>query len=215
MQEPTRLNFGEGRCRWSSMSESGSIGPAGVMATACRHRRPNATREAPAVIAVGDQLATRERQAGPCGVAEKPVVPTKPGNSGGGKGLQLKANARSNKDGEIGDEPNNSNKRSEVADGATRKSEGIARLSFLCTVRQGVPRGCADVRLRLLPSQRRSRGSGGAELRGHRGVWGEAMVGRTDARAEKSKLSTEACAAGVYTQAGWEAEAVGDTRHPR
>jgi len=29
-----------------------SIGPAGVMATACRHRRPDATREAPAVVAV-------------------------------------------------------------------------------------------------------------------------------------------------------------------
>jgi hypothetical protein len=29
------------------------IGPAGVMAMACRHRRPDATREAPAVIAVG------------------------------------------------------------------------------------------------------------------------------------------------------------------
>jgi len=28
------------------------IEPAGVMATACRHRRPDATREAPAVIAV-------------------------------------------------------------------------------------------------------------------------------------------------------------------
>src|SRR5271157_614482 len=130
MQEPTRLNFGEGRCRWSSMSESGSIGPAGVMATACRHRRPNATREAPAVIAVGDQLATRERQAGPCGVAEKPVVPTTPGNSGGGKGLQLKANARSNKDGEIGDEPNNSSKRSEVADGANAKAKESPSFRF-------------------------------------------------------------------------------------
>jgi len=30
-----------------------SIGPAGIMAMACRHRRPDATREAPAVIAVG------------------------------------------------------------------------------------------------------------------------------------------------------------------
>jgi hypothetical protein len=30
-----------------------SIGPAGVMAMACTHRRPDATREAPAVIAVG------------------------------------------------------------------------------------------------------------------------------------------------------------------
>ena len=29
-----------------------SIEPAGVMATACTHRRPEATREAPAVIAV-------------------------------------------------------------------------------------------------------------------------------------------------------------------
>ena len=29
-----------------------SIGPAGVMAAACRHRRPDATREAPTVIAV-------------------------------------------------------------------------------------------------------------------------------------------------------------------
>jgi hypothetical protein len=43
-----------------------------------------------------DQLATRERQAGPTGMAERPAVPLKPGNSGGGKGPQLKGNARSN-----------------------------------------------------------------------------------------------------------------------
>jgi hypothetical protein len=43
-----------------------------------------------------DQLATRERPAGPFGMAERLVVPTKPGNSGGGKGPQLKADARSN-----------------------------------------------------------------------------------------------------------------------
>jgi hypothetical protein len=72
-----------------------SIEPAGVMATACRHRRPDATREAPAVIAAMDQLATRERQAGPCGVAERSAVLMKLGNSGGGKGPQLKTNARS------------------------------------------------------------------------------------------------------------------------
>jgi len=30
-----------------------SIDPAGVLATACRQRGPDATREAPAVIAVG------------------------------------------------------------------------------------------------------------------------------------------------------------------
>ena len=74
-----------------------SIGPAGVMAMACRQRRPDATREAPAVIINNDQLAARERQAGPGGVAERLAVPVKPGNSGGGKGPQLKTNARSNK----------------------------------------------------------------------------------------------------------------------
>jgi hypothetical protein len=72
-----------------------SIGPAGVMAMACRQRRPDATREAPAVIAVGIKLAARERQAGPCGVAEGFAVPAKPGNAGGGKGPQLRTNAGS------------------------------------------------------------------------------------------------------------------------
>ena len=43
-----------------------------------------------------DQLAARERRAGPTGMTERLAVPTKPGNSGGGKGPQLKGNARSN-----------------------------------------------------------------------------------------------------------------------
>jgi hypothetical protein len=42
-----------------------------------------------------DQLAARERQTGLTVMAERLAVPTKPGNSGGGKGPQLKADARS------------------------------------------------------------------------------------------------------------------------
>jgi hypothetical protein len=42
-----------------------------------------------------DQLATRERPAGLTGMAERLVVPMKPGNAGRGKGPQLKADARS------------------------------------------------------------------------------------------------------------------------
>jgi len=42
-----------------------------------------------------DQLAARERRAGLTGMAERLAVPMKPGNSGGGKGPQLKADARS------------------------------------------------------------------------------------------------------------------------
>ena len=68
---------------------TGFIGPAGVLATACRQRGPDATREAPAVICSRDQQATRERQAGPFEVAERFVVPGKPGNAGGGKGPQF------------------------------------------------------------------------------------------------------------------------------
>jgi hypothetical protein len=81
-----------------------------------------------------DQLATRERQAGPYGVTERLAVLTKPGNAGGGKGPQLKGNARSDEDGGIGVEPNNPSQCSEVADGVARQSEGIAQLSVLRTV---------------------------------------------------------------------------------
>jgi hypothetical protein len=55
-----------------------------------------------------DQPATRERPAGPYGMAERLVVLLKPGNSGGGKGPQLKADARSDEGGETGDEPKSS-----------------------------------------------------------------------------------------------------------
>jgi hypothetical protein len=43
-----------------------------------------------------DQLVTRERWTRLCGVAEGFVIPGQPGNSGGGKGPQLKTDARSN-----------------------------------------------------------------------------------------------------------------------
>jgi len=91
------LTFSQGRPLTMEIDERTSfIGPAGIIAMACKQRRPDATREAPAVIVINqDQLATRERWAGPCGVAERFVVPTKPGNSGGGKGPQLKTDARS------------------------------------------------------------------------------------------------------------------------
>ena len=57
-------------------------------------RGPDATRETPAVID-NNQPAARESQAGPSGVAERPVVLKKPGNAGGGKGPQLKGDATS------------------------------------------------------------------------------------------------------------------------
>ena len=78
------------------MSEQVPIGPAGVVATACRQKVISCNTGSPSGGRSADQLAARERQARLRGVAERFVVPMKPGNSGGGKGPQLKGNARSN-----------------------------------------------------------------------------------------------------------------------
>ena len=77
------------------MSEQVSIGPAGVVATACRQKGTMRNTGSPSGDRGMDQLAARERQAGLTGMAERLVVLTKPGNSGEGKGPQLKADARS------------------------------------------------------------------------------------------------------------------------
>ena len=47
------------------------------------------------VMACDHQPELREEQAGPCGVAERLVVPMKPGNAGRGKGPQFKVSAGS------------------------------------------------------------------------------------------------------------------------
>ena len=60
-----------------------------------------------AVEASDLQLAAREGKAGPCEVAERPVVPRKPGNAGRGKGPQFKASAGSGDGPGNWHEPNN------------------------------------------------------------------------------------------------------------
>ena len=70
-------------------------GPTGVMATARGQQEKHGTRETPTAAARDRQPEAREGQAGPTGVAERLVVPLKPGNSGGGKGPPFKVNVRS------------------------------------------------------------------------------------------------------------------------
>jgi hypothetical protein len=48
------------------------------------------------------QPVAREGQAGRVGVAERLVIPVKPGNAGGGKGPQFKTDAISSEGPEIG-----------------------------------------------------------------------------------------------------------------
>ena len=94
MQEPTRRESREGRCQWEKTSEQAHWfcrGIGGGMQTKGTSRNTGS----PSGGCSRDQPETRESQTGPCGVAERPVVPRKPGNAGGGKGPQLKGDATS------------------------------------------------------------------------------------------------------------------------
>ena len=86
-----------------------------------------------------DQPESREGQAGRPGVAERFVVPLKPGNAGGGKGPQFKTDALRGEG--HGDWQTYQLRRvSETADGVARKSKGV----------KSCPRaGCGNVPVRF------------------------------------------------------------------
>jgi hypothetical protein len=86
MWEPTRHEFGEGRC-CGMLGERSTLthDPTGVMATACLQTEIGRNTGNPNGGRSTAQLDAREGQAGPCGVADRLVVPSKPGNAGGGK----------------------------------------------------------------------------------------------------------------------------------
>ena len=65
---------------------------AGVVATACTQGKRTKHGKPQGVVS-DDQPEAREGQAGRLGVAERFVVPLKPGNAGGGKGPQFKTDA--------------------------------------------------------------------------------------------------------------------------
>src|SRR5450756_1174978 len=127
------------------MSEATPRRCAGVLAAACTQGKRTKHGKPQSVVS-DDQPDAREGQAGRIRVAERSVLPLKPGNAGGGKGPQFKTNAASGEGPEIG-KPSNSEKCSETADGVTRESEGGSRLSFLRPLRQDQPRGYSGARL--------------------------------------------------------------------
>src|SRR6266496_2422458 len=147
---------------------------AGVVATACtqgkrtQHGKPQGEVR-------DDQPDAREGQAGRPGVAERFVVPLKPGNAGAGKGPQFKTNAARSEDVEIG-QPSNSGKCSEAADGVARESEGSAGLPLLRAVRQDQPRRYSDARLCSVPLEQGRAGCGRSGFCGYRGVWRGAVA---------------------------------------
>src|ERR1700751_4210485 len=95
-----------------------------------QHGKPQAVR------ARDPQPDAREGPAGRPGVAERPVVPLTPGNSGRGKGPWFKVNATSGRQPGDWREPITSSAGWDVADGVAHQSEELARLSVLRPVRQ-------------------------------------------------------------------------------
>src|SRR6516225_7452968 len=94
----------------------------GVVAAACTQGK-RTQHGKPQCVIRDDQPDAREGQAGRAGVAERLVVPRKPGNAVEGRGLSSRQTQQAVRDREIG-QPNNSETCSEAADGVTRESEG-------------------------------------------------------------------------------------------
>ena len=87
---------------WGSKSRSDDPSRrAGVLATACTQGKRTQHGKPQGVLS-NEQPIAREGRVGRPGVAERPVVPGKPGNAGGGKRPQFRTNARRSKDAEIG-----------------------------------------------------------------------------------------------------------------
>ena len=62
------------------------ISPAGVVATACMKTWTRRNTGSPSGDSQSGSTGNSREQAGPFGVAERSVVPMKPGNAGEGKG---------------------------------------------------------------------------------------------------------------------------------
>ena len=84
-RKPTRLVF---RGRPSSLDKiaTASNGSAGVVASACMEEEIDRNTGSPSGGGRDPQPDSGDGQAGPRGVAERPVVVMKPGNAGGAKG---------------------------------------------------------------------------------------------------------------------------------
>jgi hypothetical protein len=119
---PTRSPFRGRLIRSDELSKTTSVRCTGVLAGACMQGKRTKHGKPQRVIS-NDQQDAREGQAWRIGVAERFVVPLRPGNSGGGKGSQFKTDAPRGKGtrrlGNLG----NSGSCSETADGVTRAAK--------------------------------------------------------------------------------------------
>ncbi len=130
------------------------------------------------------QPTTREGWVGSFGVAERPVLPLKPGNAGGGKGPWFESSVWKEKGTWGLARAYPTLKRS----GDSRRRYMSSGLPVLLAQRQGVARRCNGRRLAGRPPQwRRCRG-GRSDGSGHRSVWRGPVAWGTGAGPESGNL---------------------------
>ena len=154
MWEPTRLSNGEGQRRWgrrtSKRTQRSHRGSGDGMLTGggtTKHGKPQRWRRVTA-----NRKPARDRP-GRAGVAERLVVPSKPGNAGGGKGPQFKVNVtKEPRAGRLAMSLTPPPKVAEAPGGVACQSEECARViaSTRCTTRciDGTCWTCAYARCR-------------------------------------------------------------------
>ena len=94
MYRPTRQPYRGRLIRMGDRAKTTPMRCTGVVAAACTQGK-RTQHGKPRGVVRDDQPDAREGQAGRHGVAERLVVPLKPGNSGGGKEPQFKTDAAS------------------------------------------------------------------------------------------------------------------------
>ena len=190
------------------------IGSAGVLAAACVQEGDSSNTGSPD----GGAHAPTGNPRGPAwagGVAERLVVPGKPGNAGGGKGPQFERGAARRQGHGDWRKPNSFRKRSETPEGATCESEGVSRLPILFVERQGVASGRNGRCLAGGTPEWRGSRSGRRNGAAHRATRSRTVAWGTGAGLEGRHLSTECGAAGVDPkEAGGEGATAGHTVHP-
>ena len=102
MRRPTRQPFRGRLIRLWKRTKSIPSRCAGVVATACTQGKRTQHGKPDNVVGRSDQPEAGDGQKGRYGVAERPVLPRKPGNAGGGKGPQFKMGTGSSEVQEIG-----------------------------------------------------------------------------------------------------------------
>ena len=118
-----------------------------------------------------DQPAAREGRTGLHGMAERPVLPRKPGNAGGGKGPWFKSNAGRSEGEEIGVSLITPESVWKLQEALHAKAKGEPSLSVSQSLRQDLSQGRALARVEVLPCKRwcRRRGRSKALSRSKRG----------------------------------------------